>query len=292
MLHGKSIRLYTMRMERVGSIEGDGEARGAREARPDVPATTPASPTPAKTARARVPARTAGARRAAGAGDAGDAEDGVAPSKVERLRSAIEDDIVSGALPPATRLDEIGIAERYGVSRTPVREALRELAATGLVELRPRRGAVVAVLDAPAVAERFEVMAEIEAMAGRLAARRIRDDELDALRATHEDCTQAAARGDTDAYYRANERFHRLIYRASGNAFLEEEAGRLHTRLKPYRRLQLRTRHRLRTSLAEHESVLAALEAGDGAAAAEALRGHVGVQGERFGDLLREMGGA
>ena len=268
-------------MERLSGIEG--------EASPD--ATGHGTRGGASEARGGEKARGGGnASRAGGTGPAACREGAVAPSKSERLRPAIEDDIVSGAMPPGTRLDEVGLAERYGVSRTPVREALRELAATGLVELRPRRGAVVAVLDAPAVAERFEVMAEIEAMAGRLAARRASEDELDALREAHEGCVRAADTADTDAYYDANERFHRLLYRASGNAFLEEEAGRLHTRLKPYRRLQLRTRHRLRASLSEHEAILAALEAGNGPAAAEALRAHVSVQGERFGDLLREMG--
>ena len=207
----------------------------------------------------------------------------------DRLVPLIEDDIVEGRLAPGERLDEAGLAARHGVSRTPVREALRRMAETGLVTLRPRRGAVVAALEPARVVEAFEVMAELEAMAGRLAARRIRAGEMAALRAVHAECEAAAARGSADGYYAANGRFHHLIYTAAGNGFLLGEASRLHARLKPYRRLQLRAPQRLAASLAEHEAVLAALEAGDGAGAAVALRDHVAVQGERFGDLLRAM---
>ena len=207
----------------------------------------------------------------------------------DRLVPLIEDDIVEGRLPPGTRLDEIGLAERHGVSRTPVREALRRLAETGLVEVRPRRGAQVAELEPHAVVEMFEVMAEIEAYAGRLAARRARSEEIAALDDAHEACMTAEARGDADAYYAANERFHHLIYAASGNRFLAQEAARMHVRLKPYRRLQLRAPRRLATSLREHQAVLDAIRAGEGEAAAATLRAHVTVQGERFGDLLRMM---
>ena len=211
------------------------------------------------------------------------------PPMAERLMPLIEDDIVEGRLAPGERLDEVRLAERHGVSRTPVREALRRLAETGLVTLRPHRGAVVAVLEPHRVVEAFEVMAEMEAMAGRLAARRIRPDEITELRAIHAECEAAAESGDADGYYAANGRFHHLIYTAAGNGFLLGEATRLHARLKPYRRLQLRAPRRLAASLGEHEAVLVAIEAGDSAAAADALRAHVVVQGERFGDLLRAM---
>ena len=207
----------------------------------------------------------------------------------DRLVPLIEDDIVEGRLPPGTRLDEVRLAERHGVSRTPVREALRRLAETGLVAVRPHRGAVVVRLEPHAVVQMFEVMAEIEAYSGRLAARRATEAELARMTAAHESCGAAEAAGDADGYYAANERFHRLIYAASGNGFLADEAGRMHARLKPYRRLQLRAPRRLAASLREHEAILAALRAGDGARAADALRAHVAVQGERFGDLLRAM---
>jgi DNA-binding GntR family transcriptional regulator len=204
-----------------------------------------------------------------------------------RLRDAIEQDIAAGALPPGARLDEAGLAERYSASRTPVREALRLLSAAGLVELRPRRGAVVATVGPERLYEMFEVMAEFEAMCGRLAARRIAPATRIALAAAHEACRAAAT--DPEAYYAANEAFHQAIYDASANVFLAEQCRAMQKLLRPYRRLQLRVGNRVARSFAEHEDIVLAISRGDGAAAAEALRAHVVVQGERFADLVASL---
>jgi DNA-binding GntR family transcriptional regulator len=206
-----------------------------------------------------------------------------------RLLDAIEQDIATGALAPGARLDEAALAGRYGVSRTPVREALHQLAASGMVEIRPRRGAVVATAGPERLYEMFEVMAELEAMCGRLAARRVTPAMRRSLGAAHGAC--AAAVGDPDGYYLANEAFHQAIYAASGNAFLAEQCRALQKRLRPYRRLQLRVGNRLARSFAEHEAVVAAIAAGDEAGAAAALRAHVAVQGERFADLVASLAG-
>ena len=204
-----------------------------------------------------------------------------------RLLDAIEQDIATGALPPGARLDEASLAARYRVSRTPVREALHQLAASGMVEIRPRRGAVVAEAGPERLYEMFEVMAALEAMCGRLAARRVTPAMRAALSEAHEACR--AALGDPDGYYLANEAFHQAVYRASGSGFLAEQCLALQKRLRPYRRLQLRVGNRVARSFAEHEAIVAAIGAGDGAAAAEALRGHVAVQGERFADLVASL---
>lgn len=205
----------------------------------------------------------------------------------DRLREQIEEQIATGQLPPGSALDEVALATQFGVSRTPVREALIQLTAEGLVELRPRRGAVVASVGPARLLEMFEVMAELEAMCARLAARRMSEAEQAELLAAHRACE--AARGDPDAYFYCNERFHNAIYAGSHNGFLAEEAAALQRRLRPYRRLQLRVRDRMANSFAEHEAVVAALQAGDAAAAGDALRRHVSVQGERFGDLVASL---
>lgn len=205
----------------------------------------------------------------------------------DRLREQIEEQIATGQLPPGSALDEVALATQFGVSRTPVREALIQLTAEGLVELRPRRGAVVASVGPARLLEMFEVMAELEAMCARLAARRMSEAEQAELLAAHRACE--AARGDPDAYFYCNERFHNAIYAGSHNGFLAEEAAALQRRLRPYRRLQLRVRDRMANSFAEHEAVVAALQAGDAAAAGNALRRHVSVQGERFGDLVASL---
>jgi DNA-binding GntR family transcriptional regulator len=207
----------------------------------------------------------------------------------ESLRELIEEEVATGKLAPGTHLDEIELASRFGVSRTPIREVLSLLAGEGLLEIRPRRGAVVARLTPQRLVEMFEVMAELEAMCARLAARRISAGEFTELEASHEACRAAAEASDADAYFYANERFHLAVYAASHNGFLTAEAQALQRRLRPYRRLQLRVRNRVAVSFSEHQAVLDALRSGDGQAAMLAIRDHVMVQGERFNDLLASL---
>ena len=207
----------------------------------------------------------------------------------EHLREAVEEDIATGRLLPGTHLDENQLALRFGVSRTPIREALGLLAGEGLVEIRPRRGAVVAQITPQRLIEMFEVMAELEALCARQAARRMTVPDLQAIEAAHAACRQAATDGDPDAYFYANEDFHQRIYAASHSGYLAEQAQSLQRKLRPYRRLQLRVRNRIARSLQEHDTVVQALRAGNADAAADALRNHVVVQGERFADLLASL---
>lgn len=204
----------------------------------------------------------------------------------DHIRENLEQAILTGSYADGARLDELQLAERFEVSRTPIREALQMLAASNLVELVPRRGAFVRHPGFVEMVEMFEVMAELEGLCGRLAARRMTDSLLEKLRMAESGCVSAKEASDPDAYYRANEQFHMLIYEASGNSFLSGEAKRLHKRLQPFRRLQLRARGRMMQSLDEHRAILSALEAGDAEAAADSLRGHVAIQGEKFQDLM------
>lgn len=206
--------------------------------------------------------------------------------RADALREQLEQDIVTGALRPGERLDEQGLAARFGVSRTPIREALMQLATVGLVTLQPRRGAFVASLSLKEIVERFEVMAVLEGACGALAARRITDGERRALLEAHEACAGEAAGGGSDAYYYANERFHHIIYAACHNAFLAEQARQLHDRLKPFRRLQLRARSRVASSLAEHQGIVDAILAGEGDKAERLLKDHILIQGERLADFI------
>lgn len=206
-----------------------------------------------------------------------------------KLRDEIENGIVAGEFEPGERLDETQLAARFGVSRTPIREALMQLSAIGFVEIRPRRGAVVADPAPQRVFEMFEVMAELEGMAGALAARRHTEEDRHALLAAHEKCREALLSEDTDRYYYENEVFHRAIYAASGSDFLEEQCVAMHRRLRPYRRLQLRVRNRMKVSFKEHGEVIDAILAGDAEQARILLRGHVAVQGDRFGDLVANL---
>jgi len=207
----------------------------------------------------------------------------------DKLREKIAEQIATGELLPGCALDEATLVEQHGVSRTPVREALIQLAADGLIDIRPRRGAVVTSISPARLLEMFEVMAELEAMCGRLASRRMSDGERAELLAAHQACEQARAEQDSDAYFYCNERFHAAIYSGSHNSFLGEQAMQLHRRLRPYRRLQLRVRNRMGTSYKEHDAIVQAIVSGDAELAAKNLRAHVVVQGERFGDLLASL---
>jgi DNA-binding GntR family transcriptional regulator len=204
----------------------------------------------------------------------------------DEIRENLEQRIVEGELEDGQRLDEVSLAKRFGVSRTPLREALRMLAGSGLVELIPRRGAFVRHPGIVELVEMFEVMAELEALCGRLAARRVSPGELADIALSARACEQAMQKEDTDAYYHRNEEFHQLIYKAAGNSFLSAEARRLQKRLRPFRRMQLRARGRMRQSMDEHSLILKALTDGDANLAADTLRSHVTVQGEKFHDLL------
>lgn len=207
----------------------------------------------------------------------------------EQLRDLIEERIATGFYLPGVRLDESDLASEFGVSRTPVREALFQLEMSGLIEIRPRRGAIVKNLSPQELFEMFEVMAELEGMCARLASRRMSEAEVLALRQAHNACEAARQNGDPDEYYQLNRVFHESIYKGSHNTFLTEQAMNLHRRLAPYRRLQLRVRGRMDKSLDEHERIVRSIEQGDENAAADVVRSHVVVQGDRFADLVSMM---
>jgi len=207
----------------------------------------------------------------------------------EVLREAIEEMIAVGKLPPGHHLDETELANEFGVSRTPIREALIQLASMGIIVMRPRRGALVTEIAPQQLIEMFEVMAELEAMCARLAARRMTPAEHAILLASHLACTAARDDEDSDVYFYKNEEFHQQIYIGSQNTFLAEQARALQRRLRPYRRLQLRVRNRVKASFDEHGAVVDAIIAGDGERASELLRDHIMIQGQRFVDLIASL---
>ena len=208
------------------------------------------------------------------------------PSLVQKVREQLEDDIVEGRLRPGVQLYVDDIAAQFEVSRTPVREALQQLEASGLVEVLPKRGTYVSSLSVSSLIEMFEVMAELEAMCARLAARRADTAMQTDLALAMQECEHQAQAGKPNDYYHANEAFHQLVYQASGNQYLSQQTLGLKNRLKPYRRMQLQVRDRLAQSVAEHRALVHAIQHGDAEAAASAARDHVLIQGQRFNDLM------
>ncbi|MFH6783903.1 MULTISPECIES: GntR family transcriptional regulator [Methylobacterium] len=213
-------------------------------------------------------------------------------TRTERLAAEIAEAIVTGALAPGHRLDEQALADRYGVSRTPVREALRQLGTSGLVEMRPRRGAVVAQVTPEQLAELFVAMAEIEATCARLAAQSMSPLERRRLDALHDAMADLAASDDPAAYARANTAFHGAVYAGAHNAVLADFALGLRRRLQPYREAQFRLAGRLARSHAEHGAVVAAILGGRAEEAHAAMLRHVTlVESSVEGMLVREAGG-
>lgn len=206
-----------------------------------------------------------------------------------KLKETLEERIVTGCYPPGLRLDETELAKEFAVSRTPVREALIQLSSSGLVEIRPRRGAIVAQASPKQLYEMFEVMAGLEAMSVRLAARRHTETDMGRIQAAQAACEKAFEMNDVDAYYHENERFHLAIYAASHNGFLCEETSAMHRRLGAYRRIQLRSRGRLKSSRDEHRGIVEAIAAGDGDLAAQRVHAHVIIQGEIFSDMIASL---
>jgi DNA-binding GntR family transcriptional regulator len=202
---------------------------------------------------------------------------------------ALTDDIVSHRLAPGTALDEETLAKRFGASRTPVREALRELAAGGLVALRPHRAPIVAAVDQQRVADMFEVMADLEALCAARAAVAISPAQRLQLEAHHLDMGEAVRLGDVSSYRAGNVIFHGLIYDAAGNAHLREIALATRTRLAPYRGAQLEAPQRLSASYAEHEAILTAILRGNANQAATLIRRHLASTQETLNALTSRI---
>jgi DNA-binding GntR family transcriptional regulator len=204
------------------------------------------------------------------------------PTLTEKLATAIADGILDGSFKPGTHLDEIGLAHRHGVSRTPVREALRQLTTSGLIEMRPRRGAVVARTTPEQVENLFVAMAEMEATCARLCALSMTPVERRRLQARQEEMLALAEAGNPDRYADANVAFHSMIYSGAHNAPLADYAMGLRRRVGPFRRAQFRLDGRLKRSNEEHGAVVRAILAGDAAGAHAAMLHHVSLVEDAF----------
>jgi len=200
----------------------------------------------------------------------------------EELRHQIADAIITGLLAPGTALDETVLAERFRVSRTPVREAIRLLDAAGLVEARPHRAAVVARPTHERLIGMFEAMAELEALCAGLAAERMSVRERRALEATHEELRVLTCGGDPQRYHEMNEAFHGAVYAGAHNGYLAELTLATRLRVAPFRRAQFRNLGRLAKSHGEHDRVMVAILRGDRAGAAAAMRAHIITVGEEY----------
>lgn len=191
------------------------------------------------------------------------------------LRRRLADDILSGLYDPGTRLEERALAEHFGVSRTPVREALQQLVLTGLAESKPRSGTVVKDVEPARVASLCEAMVLLESLCARLAATRISAIEIARLKKIYTACESFHEQDDADGYAGENRKFHSAIIDATHNIDLAEAVEFCRLRIAPFQRLPFRSAARRESSQAEHLEVIAALERGDPEAAAKSMSDHL-----------------
>jgi DNA-binding GntR family transcriptional regulator len=199
--------------------------------------------------------------------------------------AAVEKQILSGALLPGQRVDEMALASSFGVSRTPVREAVLELAALGLVEQRAHKGAFVADVTLEDIFDVYEVLAELEGLCARLAARRMSDTERRELRALHDEMGTLVAPQHRERYIEFDYRFHGLLINAARNGALRDHISLCMRRIAPVRRTSMEMAHDLAAAYAEHEALVAAVLAGDGAKAERIMSEHVALRAEQAKDL-------
>jgi DNA-binding GntR family transcriptional regulator len=195
----------------------------------------------------------------------------------ERVYDLLREDILSGHLGPGAELSEVALAERLGVSRGPVREALGRLSAQGLVTIQPRRGAYVSVLTRQEFLEAYQVREVLEALAARLAVTSLRPEDLAELEALQGEMLQAARDKAVRSFFDANHRFHLRLVSLSGNGRLIETHAQLTERMGRYMARSLSLRGNLERSLQEHREILDALRDRDGPRAAAAVGAHIHV---------------
>ncbi len=211
------------------------------------------------------------------------------PRASDMLIEQIKNEIFSGLLKPGDQLEEAELSKRFGVSRTPIREAIRSMVDGGFLETRPRKGAVVRVLSAKELNDLFEVAAELEGMAARLASESLTLSHKTSIQEGLQQCRDAVAKEDPTAYAAANLVFHAAIHRAAGNEWLIDQLERLQARINVYRLLPYEVVGRLEKSVEEHEQIADAIFNKDGATANTLMRDHIMLQGARLPSLLKAL---
>ena len=209
------------------------------------------------------------------------------PRVADQLIETLKSEIYKGVLKPGDQLEEARLADRFGVSRTPIREAVRSLVELGLLETRPRKGAFVRVASAKELIDLFEVAAELEALACRLAAERLTDDTSLEIQNCLRECEEAVQVQDISRYASGNLQFHASIRVASANLWLAAELSEIEVRINPYRSMPYKIHNRLAKSIQEHREIKNAILDGNAEKAANLMRDHIMLQGQRLPLLLR-----
>ena len=197
------------------------------------------------------------------------------PSLHEQVAHRLRQMLVEGRIAPGAKLNERELSEVLNVSRTPLREAIKMLAAEGLVELLPNRGAIAVELSEADILNTFEVMAGLEALSGDLAAQRITQAELTEIKAVHFEMLAAYTRRDLPTYYRLNSAIHGAINAAAKNTVLTSTYKQVNARLQALRFRSNQDEEKWRAAMKEHDLMILALEARDPVALRSVLLNHL-----------------
>jgi DNA-binding GntR family transcriptional regulator len=204
----------------------------------------------------------------------------------DEVANRVRDLIIEGALEPGSRIDEARLIEELGVSRTPFREALRTLAAEGLVIVRPSRSTLVRKLTPEDVLSMLEVLGHLEKLGGELACQRASDAEIRTLVQLHERMLEHYATRDRMPYYKLNQEFHSRLAALSRNATLAEMQGNLQARLKRIRYIGNGKPEYWAAAVAEHEEMVQALKVRDGKRLGEVMSRHLTRTWDRVKDSI------
>jgi DNA-binding GntR family transcriptional regulator len=210
-------------------------------------------------------------------------------STTERIKWQIAEAISAGKYLPGDALDEVALAKRFGVSRTPVREAVLQLSVQGLVKIVPRSGTYVARMSVKELLAIFELLAELEGACAKLAARRMEPGSRQRLKQIHEKSRAFVESRDANRYETANADFHGLLYEGCLNRYLEDQILIIRHRTRAYRQDHFRLPRRLEKSWSDHGRIVNAILAGDDQAASHAMIDHIAVGSQEFAEFITRI---
>lgn len=210
-------------------------------------------------------------------------------SAADTVRLTLEREISDGVLVPGDALDEDALAVRFGVSRTPVREALLHLSVLGVITIVPRVGIYVSRLSLPELLALIEMLAELEASCAKLATRRISSEQAATLKKVHQDSLVCEQSGDAQGYAHCNAQFHEILYQACRNDPLAREIARIRSRTRVYRQSVFQNQLRIRRSREDHEQLLQAILAGDANTASDLAIAHIAGGAKDLADMISHV---
>jgi DNA-binding GntR family transcriptional regulator len=207
----------------------------------------------------------------------------------EQIASSLRESIINGELPPGQKLTEPELAERLGISRTPIREAFRQLESEGFLTVIPRRGAVVATITAKEIQDFYDLKSLLEGYAARVAVEKITDEDVEKLIRINEQLADLAEKEHVEAFFKKNEEFHNCFLKLCGNEKLIEVRDNMVKRFLGYRMATLSLPGRLMDSVKQHSSIIRAFKRRDGRLVEAVVVEHALLGGDELADQVKAL---